>query len=104
MDDYKWTFAKTELGNLEDLPYPGKWIEMKDLEGGAALDELARHEQTIAVPREMLERWREVLLAIELSNNQEWEEYPDDMREIIDSMDALLSTSAENGSGGESDE
>lgn len=51
--------------------------------GGAA-------DEIIPVPREALERWREALL------NQEWEEYPDDMREIIDSMDALLSTNVEN--------
>ena len=80
-----------------------RWTDKQSLtvEGDAALDELARHEATIAVPVATLEDWRETLLTIEITSNPRWEDLHDKIRELVDVMDALLSTSAEKGPGGE---
>ena len=70
------------------------------LEGDAAMDELARHEATVQVPVETLERWAGWLTFTSISDWLDRDLQPEWVKIEID---ALLSTNAENGSGVEND-
>ena len=82
-----------------------KWWEEEDdtredtLEGDAALDELARHEATIAVPVAMLREWREIID----NNTDPFDDYAVDSLIVRDAIAALLSTFVEKGPGTESE-
>lgn len=81
-----------------------RWTDKQSLtvEGDAALDELARHGATIAVPVGTLRDWKNVVLNVLSAGDQEDEiAAGDKLAELADTLVALLSTSAENGPGSE---